>query len=559
MRVRSAAPFALLVAGFLYLLWTGGCSEKEPTAETDQTLPTVLVQSPIATGVYGATVEDSTTIIIRATDNDAIDHVEVWCAFHQDTVPRQIVPQAVFEGEDRYTYRWYTAAIENGATGALYAIAVDRSGNRAASDKVRVLVINQSQIGPPTADFIAIPSEGDVETPFRFDPSVTADPLAQPVDILVRWDFEGDGIWDVDTTGGNNASQIVRHTYAVPDTYTVTLQAFNHYYSVPNQAPGEKRRQLIVRPANGKPRPPEGQVLVRVEPGFYPFGALTCPAGGGCQPGDADETLADTLLVRMSNAFFIDKYEVTNLLYAGFLDSAMAADTVVTYEDETGEVRDFATGRVLLVIDPSLTRLKYQVVDSTFWVDQAYARHPMTGVTWYGAVAYATYYGLRLPTEAEWEVTARGSLIRAGYFYPWTPSDVVDGSRANYRFSGDPFEQEGTGMSTTPVDLYDGTSFHGFPTTLSEGPMGTYGQAGNVAEWVSDRYERTTYQTLYQSYSQFGIPPIDPQGPDVGTTRVLRGGSYNHLQWELRVTNRQEVEPFEKAAWIGFRTAYTEF
>jgi formylglycine-generating enzyme required for sulfatase activity len=211
------------------------------------------------------------------------------------------------------------------------------------------------------------------------------------------------------------------------------------------------------------------------------------------------------------------------------------------------------------VIDGSLTRLKYQVVDSTFWVDETYEQHPVTGVTWYGATAYATFYGLRLPTEVEWEIAARGMLVRTGYFYPWTPADVIDGAHANYRESGDPFELEGTAMSTTPVGRYDGTSLDVFPTAPAEGPFGTFDQAGNVAEWVNDWYSKDTYAGLYASFSQFGVPPIDPQGPTTGVARVLRGGSYNHLPWELRVTDRQEVEPYEKAAWIGFRTAYTVF
>lgn len=559
MRARSAALFILLVAGFFYMLWIGGCSEDQPTADADHTPPVVSIENPVATDVYGATVEDSTIIRVRATDNDAIDHVEIWCAFHEDSVPKQIVPQAAPAGDGLYAYRWTTAAISNGATGSLYAIAADRAGNRTGSEKVRVLIINRSQIGPPTADFVLSPPEGTVTTRFRFDPSVTADPLSQPAAITVRWDFEGDGIWDIDTSRTSTAADVIYHTFAVPDTYTVTYEAFNDYYSVPNSAPGRKERQLVVKPAFGIPRPPEGQELVPMSPGVYPFGALACPSGGGCEQPDADEVLADTLQVRISTDFMIDKREVTNQLYAGFLNAAQDSGGVLEYDDNSGEVTDFATGRVWLVIDRSLTRLKYQVVDSTFWVDEAYRDHPVTGVTWYGATAYANYYGLRLPTEAEWEITARGSVIRTGYFYPWTPVDVIDGAYANYRDSGDPFELEGTAMSTTPVGRYDGTSLDGFPTAPAQGPFGTFDQAGNVAEWVNDWYATGTYADLYRNFSQFGVPPIDPQGPVAGTAKVIRGGSYNHLGWELRVTDRQEVEPYEKAAWIGFRTAYTVF
>jgi len=520
----------------------------------------VLIEDPAETGVNGATIQDSTDILIHATDNDAIDHVEVWCAFHADSLPKQVVAEATPAGDGLYTYHWATAAVSNGATGSLYAIAVDRAGNRASSEKVRVLIINQSQLGPPVADFLILPPEGTVETMFRFDPSVTADPVNLPGEIKVRWDFEGDGIWDIDTSGTSTVLQIATHSYAVPDTYTVKYEAYNSYFSVPNKVPGRKERQLVVKPAFGIPRPPEGQELVLVGPGTYPFGALRCPSGGsGCEPGDADETLADTLMVRISTEFMIDVREVTNRLYADFLNEAYDSDTVLTYDDDTGEVTDFKTGRVWLVVDASLTRVKYQVVDSTFWVDEIYESHPVTGVTWYGATGYANYYGLRLPTEAEWEIAARGTLVQTGYFYPWTPAGVIDGAHANYRDSGDPFELEGVAMSTALVGRYDGTSLEGFPTALAVGPFGTYDQAGNVAEWVNDWYAADTYSGLYTSFSQFGLPPIDPQGPVTGTSKVLRGGSYNHLPWELRVTDRQEVEPYEKAAWIGFRTAYTVF
>jgi formylglycine-generating enzyme required for sulfatase activity len=557
MRFRSAALFALFVAGFSYILWVGGCSEDRPTERTDRTVPTVSIVNPVETGVYGATIEDSATVVVTATDDDAIDHVELWCAFHEEPVARQIVSAAAPQGANRFTYFWSTASIPGGYAGSLYAVAVDRAGNRSSSPKIRVRIINKSQIGPPTADFIVAPAEGSVLTSFSFDPSVTADPLSEPVDILVRWDFEGDGTWDIDTTGGSNAAQIVRHTYAVPGTYNVTMEAYNRYYSIENRHPGVKVRPLIVRPAFGEPHPQ--MRMVRIDAGVYPFGALPCPTGGGCDQGDADETTNDTLRVRISTPFFIDAKEVTNELYTRFLNAATDSGNVIRYDDATGEVRAVDRDRVLLVLDPAVTRVKYQVIDSSFWVDQAYLEHPVTGVTWYGALSYASFYGLRLPTEVEWEIAARGQEIRVGFFYPWTPSNVIDGSYANYRQSGDPFELLGTSMSTTPDSSYDGTAIQGFPTRLAESPMGTYDQAGNVAEWVNDRYAADTYQILFDNYVRFGLPPIDPQGPDIGDARVLRGGSYTHWPWELRVTNRQEAEPFEKAPWIGFRTAYTEF
>ncbi len=554
MRARSAA-FVLLIAGLIYVLWAAGCSEDNPSAQVDRTPPVVSIERPVSSGVYGATIEDSVDIMVRALDDEGIKAVELWHVFHDDTAAVLLTTLTAPDSTGYYTYHWETVNVENGRSGLLYANAIDHAGNETSSDKVRILVINTSKIGPPHADFIISPSSGTVVNEFRFDPSVTVDALKEPIDILVRWDFESDGVWDIDTSRTSNASVVVTHTYAVPDTYTVTLEAFNGYFS----SPGPMEKQLIVKPAWGNPRPPEGQELVRIVPGVYPFGGLRCPPGTVCENGDADEILTDTLLVRISNAYWIDKREVTNHFYAGFLNAAMAADTILTFDYPSGTVRSKVGGAVLMVLNQSVTRLKFQLIDSTFWVDEKYADHPVTGVTWHGAVAYASFYGLRLPTEAEWEVAARGSVVQAGRFYPWTPALSINGSLANYRLSGDPFEVTGVARSTTPAGAYDGLPMGGFPTSPAASTMGTYDQGGNVAEWVADRYSATTYAELYAVFSQFLRPPIDPQGPAVGLMRIVRGGSFNDEPWDLRVTNRFSADPGEYASWLGFRTAYTEF
>ncbi|MCK4414230.1 MAG: SUMF1/EgtB/PvdO family nonheme iron enzyme [Candidatus Eisenbacteria sp.] len=561
MRIHSASVFIFLLGGFIYLLASGGCTEESPTADADQTPPSVAITSPRATDVYGARIVDSVDIKVEAADAAGIAQVEIWALFHGEDEEQRVATLTSPDTSGYYTHHWRIEGIDNGTTGVLYAIAVDAAGNRAASEKLRVLIINQSEVGPPRPDFIITPNEGTVDTQFEFDASVTDDDVESPIDILVRWDFENDGIWDIDTTARMTAADKITRRYAVPDTYTIKLEAYNSYHSIPNDDPGTVTKQLVVKPAEGIPRPPEYHSFIRIDPGTFPFGAQSCTTGDGCFEGDEDEVLEQQLYVHVSNPFYIDACEVKNEWYVNYLNAARDSGWVA-FDLASEEVRLRENGRVLLVINKIYTRVKCQLVDTTFWVDQSFENHPVTGVTHYGATAYAGFYGMRLPTEVEWELAARGQIVRAGDFYPWSLDTVIDGSYANFRNSGDPFEAGGVEGSTTPCSTYIGTPEHGFPTLPAISPMGTMDQAGNVLEWVRDWYSATTYPALLAEYLRNPLrpkPPIDPMGPETGTERVLRGGSYFQYPWELRVTNRFAAPPYKKGNWIGFRTAYTEF
>ena len=97
-----------------------------------------------------------------------------------------------------------------------------------------------------------------------------------------------------------------------------------------------------------------------------------------------------------------------------------------------------------------------------FIVQSGFENHPVVQVSWFGANAYANFYGLTLPTQEEWEKAARGNT---GWDYPW--GDAIDGSQANYWRSGDPFDN-----GPTPVGYYDGATHDGFKTTDSPSPFG---------------------------------------------------------------------------------------
>jgi formylglycine-generating enzyme required for sulfatase activity len=227
---------------------------------------------------------------------------------------------------------------------------------------------------------------------------------------------------------------------------------------------------------------------------------LLVPAGEfemGSSAGAQDERPVH--LVTLDD-FYIDKYEVTNALYAACVGNAACESPLDT---------------------SSATRPNY-------YNAAEYAEYPVLYVTWSMAVAYCEWRGARLPSEAEWEKAARGDL---GRVFPWGDEPAL--GLAN-------FCQEGGEC------LGDTTEVGSYPDGAS--PFGLLDMAGNVWEWVTDWYAPDYYAES---------PALNPPGPGSGELRVLRGGAFNGGLMQQRATTRGRNLHDQGYNYVGFRCART--
>lgn len=162
--------------------------------------------------------------------------------------------------------------------------------------------------------------------------------------------------------------------------------------------------------------------------------------------------------------------------------------------------------------------------DTTYYQNAGYTDHPVTFVDWYMAEAYCVWRGARLPTEAEWEKAARGIQEVA---YPW--GDTIDCSYTNYR--GENGHCVGDSL---PVGSYES----------GKSVFGIYDLAGNVLEWVSSAYADYPYD-----------PNDGREGLNISSLRVIRGGSWNNKETEVRTTTRAWAIPSRAEFDFGFRCA----
>lgn len=572
----------LVLVGFV-----SGCSEDGAGPVGDQAVPEVVIYYPPDTAPLNWVVSDSIDVYVGARDlgagGGAGSIAKVELLFSKPGQADRVtvgdarlytgaVPDSVAEfislppGWSLYYRKWYTGPtplppigtpINSNTTVQLFAQATDQAGNVGRTTGfIPIDVFNfGDDLRPPLPQFVVTPASGDVATIFEFDPSPTTDRLDPNTEISVRWDFDASTPeWDIDWDDGANASEVQQHQYENPGTYEIKIEAHNTYLAASIARPPDPTF-LTVTPLGGRPRPPDPENYIEIPAGRYPIGKAapdTFYVLDGVQYRlERSEMRGFTADVRAR--YRISRYEISNRVYLRYLNEAINrvdpappiryANGIVHYNDR---IPPQDTTWILFRLDRS--KIFFSLDGDSLAIIPGFENHPVTGVSWYGASQFSIYYGMRLPTEAEWEIAARGTDGLLDYpFVGGVDLPAAQGRfRVNYkdaRRTGDPFVN-----STTPVGFFNGQVYDGFQTIDTPSAWGIYDLAGNVREWVYDWFG--PYPT------EEGQTRLNPNGPGIGDFRVARGGSANSSRAECRSTVRRAYDPAECYESIGFRSAF---
>ena len=206
--------------------------------------------------------------------------------------------------------------------------------------------------------------------------------------------------------------------------------------------------------------------------------------------------------------YWLDRTEVTNEMFAAFLNAA------------GNQIEGGVTW--LRPLTPFVGILEKNGI---WQLLPGRENYPVADVSWYGANAYCSWAGRRLPTEAEWEYAAKGDDNRR---FPWG-NDDLDCDRARY-----------AGCGNAPVEAGS--------LQLGSNAFGVLDLAGNVSEWTNDRYAADYYQLS---------PQKNPTGPVNGYYRVIRGGYWGSTYIPLQTSYRDWAGADQRQSSVGFRCALT--
>jgi len=231
------------------------------------------------------------------------------------------------------------------------------------------------------------------------------------------------------------------------------------------------------------------------------------------------------------DAFYLDKYEVTNRRFQQFVQQTSYRTTA----EQEGSAWAFVEGKGWEEVKGANWQ-KPEAGATIF--DSGRMDHPVVSVSWGDAQAYCRWAERRLPTEAEFEYATRAGTTTQYWWGPGHPGtrrveNIADESAKhllNEIMSG---YHDGA-VRTAPVGSYE------------VNPWGLYDISGNVREWTADWYDSNYYSTS---------PARNPKGPSSGEYRVLRSGSWSSEPVYVRSADRVMVTPTERYDRLGFRCA----
>lgn len=308
--------------------------------------------------------------------------------------------------------------------------------------------------------------------------------------------------------------------------------------------------------------------MVRIPAGTFLMGADDAQ-------GDADELPKHAVSV---DAFWMDVHEVTNAQFAAFVEATSyltTAEQKPVWEELKKQLppgtpkpaAELLVASSLVFTPPAAVTDLNNYGQWWKWEPGANWRQPeglgssiagkenlpVVHVSWDDALAYATWAGKRLPTEAEWEWAARGGLLNKPY--TWGDEDITTGNpRANTWQGHFPVFNAGTDGFTglAPVKSFPANGY------------GLFDMAGNVWEWCADWYRGDYYQKIAAA-----TPVINPQGPQSSfdpqepytPKKTVRGGSFMcHKSYctGYRVSRRMKSSTDTGSSNTGFRCVVGE-
>ncbi|MEI7837225.1 MAG: SUMF1/EgtB/PvdO family nonheme iron enzyme, partial [Planctomycetota bacterium] len=279
------------------------------------------------------------------------------------------------------------------------------------------------------------------------------------------------------------------------------------------------RHQMASRAAatlslDGNPASPTALKTVLIPGGTFEFG----PATGSHK-------------VTITKAFYLGQYEVTRGQFELFVKAMVAADPTFKTQAETGAVMVLSKAGAW-VAKKDKTPVTWSAPGFEQKPDKD--KHPVTCITWKEAQDFCKWAGeksgatLRLPTEAEWEYACRAGTRT---LFSFTPSaDLPEYGNYADKSLAKTAPGDDRNANTAPVGTYKPNAWKLFD------------MHGNVMEWCGDWYQTPVPMVLK-----------DPPGPESGTSRTVRGGSWSSPPIECTSSARRGLLPLAPSPMVGFR------